>query len=842
MPTSTDARLPVTALPQAYRLTLSPDLTWFTFTGTVEIDVEIPEPTDTLICNAIDLEINNAQIRVADTTHRVQTSLDPDQQRLTLRTNAALSAGPATVTIDFAGTLNDQLHGFYRSTYTDRDGTEQVIATTQFQSTDARRCFPCWDEPAYKATFTTSLVVDADHLAISNTKPHNEYLLDDGRRRIDFAPTMPMSTYLVAFVVGPLEATEPIDVDGVPLRIVHRPGQGHLTEFACDVAAHALRWFSNYYGIPYPSDKVDLVAIPDFAFGAMENLGCVTFREVLLLIDPEEASQPECQRAADVINHELAHMWFGDLVTMAWWEGIWLNEAFATFMEVSCTNAYRPDWKVWESFARARSAAFDVDALHHTRPIEYPVITPADAEGMFDLLTYEKGAAVVRMLEQFLGEDVFRDGVRSYLNRHAYANTKTSDLWDALEEVSNQPVRALMHDWIYQGGHPIVAASLTPDGLRIEQRHFTLDPEAADGRYWSVPIRFTRDDVAQTFLLTEKSAVLPEVATLPRSLNVGGTGFFRSAIDGRTFPANASQILAQSSPTERHSIVDDLWALTVAGEVTAVDCLLSLETFRGDDDLNVWQALSTALHGLDRVTPADAHPAFAGRTVALARPSLQAIGNEPTATDDDRTRELRATLVRLLGTIGSDPDMIEQCRGHLDHPDPSLAAAALAVVAHHGGTAEFATVWDRWREATDPQSEQRHLRSLADFRYREAADQLTAAILGGTIRSQDGPYVLARALTNRSTGAHIWDFIETNWTELTQRFPSNSIARMLSGITALDTEPLLERVGTFLDANSVPQAGKQVLQHRERHVINTRFRTNAGPMLSDHLRSAEHSA
>ena len=279
-------------------------------------------------------------------------------------------------------------------------------------------------------------MVDDALLAVSNTAETGRRPASDGRRRISFAPTMAMSTYLVAFVVGPLEATGPVTVDGVPIRVVHRPGRAAQTAFALETAAHALGWYSRYYGIAYPSDKVDLVALPDFAFGAMENLGCVTFREVLLLVDPAAASQPELERVAMVINHELAHMWFGDLVTMAWWEGIWLNEAFATFMETACTDAYRPEWKVWSSFGRARAAALATDALAATRPVEYPVATPADAEDMFDVLTYEKGAAVVRMLEQYLSPEAFRDGVRLYLRRHAYANTATTDLWDALEEVS----------------------------------------------------------------------------------------------------------------------------------------------------------------------------------------------------------------------------------------------------------------------------------------------------------------------------------------------------------------------------------------------------------------------
>ena len=250
-----------------------------------------------------------------------------------------------------------------------------------------------------------------------------------------------MSTYLVAFVVGPLEATDPVDVDGIALRVYHVPGKGHLTGFALDVGAFALRWFQDYYGIPYPGEKVDLLALPDFAAGAMENFGCITFRESLLLIDPATSTHSEQESVADVVAHELAHMWFGDLVTMRWWNGIWLNEAFATFMEIAACDAFRPDWDRWTTFGLERSAAFEVDSLESTRSIEFEVRSPADADGMFDVLTYQKGGAVLRMLEQYLGEERFRQGVGHYLRQHAYGNTETSDLWDAIEETSGQPVR-----------------------------------------------------------------------------------------------------------------------------------------------------------------------------------------------------------------------------------------------------------------------------------------------------------------------------------------------------------------------------------------------------------------
>ncbi|OWY62778.1 hypothetical protein B7486_56615, partial [cyanobacterium TDX16] len=423
---------------------------------------------------------------------------DEEAERATLHFEETLPTGAAELSIAFRGILNDKLHGFYRSTFTDDAGIERTLAVTQFEATDARRAFPCWDEPDLKAVYSVRLVVEDGLLAISNSGETGTELLPSGKRVHTFADTIPMSTYLVAFVVGPLEATEAVDAGGTPLRVVHPIGRGHLAAFALEVGTFCLDYFTDWYGIPYPGDKLDLVAVPDFAFGAMENLGCVTFREVLLLADPDAVTQPELQNVVDVIAHELAHMWFGDLVTMGWWNGIWLNEAFATFAEMKATDAFRPQWDRWTSFGLSRTAAFDVDSLASTRPIEFEVVSPADAEGMFDILTYEKGAAVVRMLEQYLGEERFRDGIRLYLDRHKLGNTETTDLWDALEEATGEPVRRIADSWIFQGGYPLVVAELEGESVRLTQQRFRyLDTSSLapgqdggdeDTSTWSVPV------------------------------------------------------------------------------------------------------------------------------------------------------------------------------------------------------------------------------------------------------------------------------------------------------------------------------------------------------------------
>ncbi len=540
------------------------------------------------------------------------------------------------IRIAFTGILNDKLRGFYRSTFTDEAEAEHVIATTQFEATDARRAFPCWDEPDCKAVFAITLHVEPGLTVVSNAAIASEAEEADGRRAVRFADTMSMSTYLVAFVVGPLEATAPVDVDGTPLRIVHPPGKGHLTDFGAEIAAFSLRYLADYFDLPYAGDSMDLVAIPDFAFGAMENLGCVTFRETLLLADPDGTTQGEQQNVVDVIAHELAHMWFGDLVTMGGGTGIWLNEAFATFMEMKVTDAFRPDWKRWVGFGLSRSQAFDTDALASTRPIEYPVISPADAEGMFDILTYEKGAAVVRMLEQYLGEDRFREGIRRYMTAHAYGNTETTDLWDAIEAATGEPVRRIMDSWIFQGGHPIVSVELDADGrvLRLAQERFRYlpDPEATDVR-WAVPVQLrygtVSGEVASASVLLD--GAVSSRSTCPRpppgwwatpraTASTGSARRRRSA--RRWWPAPQAQL----SDVERYGLVDDTWASVLAGATEPEAFVAMAEGFADEADVAVWRRIVGGLAEIDRCLAPGDRPAFQARVAAIVGPALERLG------------------------------------------------------------------------------------------------------------------------------------------------------------------------------------------------------------------------
>ncbi len=848
-------RLPRHVIPRHYALELCPDLEACTFAGTVAIDVEVLTACDEVVLNAAELEVTSAVAVLDGVRHDLAATLNEASEELSLR-GPALSGGPVRIELAFTGVLNDRLRGFYRSTLV-VDGEERTIATTQFQSTDARRAFPCFDEPDLKATFGITLVVPSDMLAVSNgaeqsrtpvsghdsaatasPEPTPRGSLD----RVVFVDTIPLSTYLVAFVVGPLEATEPVDVDGVPVRVIHPPGRGDQTAFALEVAAHSLRWLADWYDISVPGGKVDLVALPDFAFGAMENLGCITFREVLLLVDPATADQRELESVAAVLSHELAHLWFGDLVTMRWWNGIWLNEAFATFMEMKAVETFRPDWQVWAGFTASRSAAMDVDALAATRPIEYPVVTPADAESMFDLLTYEKGAAVVRMLEQFLGEDVFRDGVRRYLAAHLHGNTDNEDLWAALEEASGQPVGDLMDGWIFQGGHPVIEAVVAADGstCTLTQRPFRyLSAEespikeqvqeqvqeqapAPGDPSWQIPIRLRTTGGEQRTLLGAEPAGLALDGPL-LTLNADATGFHRSAgVDG-VDPAALTSI-------ERASLVDDRWAATLADLHHPHDFVDFAHTITdrpgGETDLDVWRSILRGLSTIDLVAP-EQHAANATRAAELLADAVQRLGWIPDPGEDDRTRLLRGLLLGSAGTLADDPDVIGRSRDLWHEPtvarDPAVGGAVVTTVTSHGDATTRAECRRRADEATTAQDEQRHLRALALFPGRTEVDLLLEEIHSGLVRTQDAPFLLRSLLAHPTERAAVWRSVTDRWDDLSDRLPSNSISRMLEGVRALvdDVDP---DVDEFLDAHPVPQGALVVAQHRERRLVNRRLR------------------
>jgi puromycin-sensitive aminopeptidase len=860
-----DHRLPRHALPRRYRLRLAPDLEAARFDGEARVELELTTPADEIVLNAAELHIDSASLVALGTAGGgdgevtlLAVHLDPERERVSFRSPRRLEAGPYELRCRFGGVLNDRLRGFYRSRFRGPDGSEQVLAVTQFESTDARRAFPCFDEPDMKAVFEVELDVPEGLCALSNAGEVGREPSGPGRVLVRFAPTMPMSTYLVAFVVGRLEATDPVVVNGVPVRVVHVPGRAGLGGFALEAAAHALAFYEAYFGLPYPGDKLDLVAIPDFAAGAMENLGCVTFRETALLADPEDASPEELERIAEVVEHEIAHMWFGDLVTMRWWNGIWLNEAFATFMALHCLDDFRPEWRCWTRFGRDREAAMAVDGLHATRPIEFPVRSPDEAEAMFDLLTYEKGASVLRMAERFLGAERYREGIRSYLAAHRHGNTETGDLWAALEGAApDAPVRQMMEGWVFQGGYPLVELRLTPEGaLELVQRPFAYlepgqrDPAApasAIGSNWLVPVLLVGRDPglgapedigaaeagARRVLLGAQPSRVERPAGVVVA-NAGGAGFYRTLYCAELL-ADLLSHLGRLETLERIELVADLWAAVLAGLRPLDDIVELAGRLAGEDDPSVWGVVVSALTLLDRAVAEHERPVLEGYVRSLLGPELERTGFDPVPGESDPVARRRALLVRALGTIGADPAVRERCAQSFAAEQaggrrlpPDLAAAVLAVVASRADEATFEAILSGYRAPKDPLDEQRRLRSLAAVTDPGLVARVHDLSLT-EVRTQDAPYLLLGLLANRDAGPATWAFVASHFSEIRERFPVKSIPRLLEGVAALvhldpDGRPLYaEEVRSFL--RSQPFGGEQRLveQSLERLAVNLRF-------------------
>jgi puromycin-sensitive aminopeptidase len=843
--TETEAtyRLPRAVTPSRYDLTLRPDLDAGTFAGHEDVTVTVHELTTEIVLNAKELSIDGGSLRAGDRTVGIdKVVLDADTERAILALAEPIEPGEWVLSLAFAGTLNDRMTGFYRSTFEDEDGRQRVIATTHFEATDARMCIPSWDEPDLKAVFGVTLEVREGLTALSNGPETGREDLGDGWVRVSFAPTMKMSTYLLCVVVGPLVLTPERDARGVPVRVACRPGREHLAGFALDVAVHSLNWFGDYYAIPYPDAKLDNVGVPDFAQGAMENLGLVTYRETLLLIDRDEATHEDELDLAETVAHEIAHMWFGDLVTMRWWNGIWLNEAFATFMSYLCVNDLYPEWRVFDSFFRIRANAFETDQLASTRPIEYPVLSPNDASGMFDTLTYTKGGAVLRMLEQWLGADRFRDGIRRYLSTHAYGNTETHHLWDALEEETGEPVRRIMDAWIFQPGYPAVTVRREGDRIRLTQRRYVpSDPD--DATTWPIPLTVRQVTAEQEHL--DRVLVEADGLTLPLAApdavvvaNLNGSSFVRVFYDDELRERIVAAAHVALSAGERVQLVDDAWASVVAGE-TSIGSFLDLAAgFTDEDDPSVWGLLITGLTWADRFVEGSAREAFRDEVRSLVRPALARLGWERRDDDDAQSSELRGQLIRALGILGDDPETQAQAReveaeargGEVG--DADVAAAAVDVVAASGSEDEFERFRAWMREAPTPQAQARYREALTRFRDPVLMDRLLAATLTDEIRPQDAPFLLAYAQRNRDLGPAAFRFVAAHWGELTAKIAQSNVIALPAGARLLTAPDDVEAVQAFFAEHDIPQNHLMLQQMLERQRVYAALRRRAEPELA----------
>jgi len=775
----------------AYRLAIDPNLERFTFTVTEEIDFELASDTRQLIFHSVGLDIHIATI---DSTQAAKAiSYDLKAETVTFSFAGKLEVGSHTLRLQCQGMIGASLHGFYRSNY-QYQGTERWLGVTQFEAVHAREAFVCIDEPAAKAVFNLSLILNHELTAISNSNVKAETDLGSGRKRIDFAPTPKMSTYLVAFLIGDFEYLESVTPEGVTIRAYATPGKAAQLEFALDVAAKTLSFYGDYFDIAYPLPKLDMIAVPDFASSAMENWGAVTYRETDLMVDPKQSSRVNKQRVAEVIAHELAHQWFGNLVTMAWWDDLWLNEGFATWVSNLAQDKLFPEWEIWTQFAELEtSQALGLDALANTHPIQVTVEDPRQLDEIFDAISYAKGASIIHMLASYLGATAWRDGLRVYLKRHAYGNSVTDDLWLALGSVTAKPVQSVMKAWTKQSGYPVVTFA----NGRLNQHRFYASPaeaaKAATEPVWPIPVAVLNSNGTVSEASLFDAATAPsELLDTALKLNPGQAGFYRVAYSDDQIKDLTVRLTDGTIPVlDRYGLVSDVYAVASAGLGDTRTALTLSSALRRESHYVVWRAVSGGLNQLIALMPDgslyDQAEAYSRWLVA---PNLARLGWEPLPGESYFDALMRPLVIHQALRYGDQPTIAEARRRYDAHRggqaeiDPDLRGAVYYAVARYGTPADFDALLERYRHEPIQQEKRRLLNALCSFRQPELVTRaLELGLDTDAVRPQDTVFVLGGLLLNRAGRDQAWQFIQAHWDELLSRYGSGG--HMLEHIVAL---------------------------------------------------------
>ena len=832
IPSSTQAqRLPKTVLPQHYSLTLTPDLQAATFTGSEVIDVALTQPASTITLNAHDLTFKSVKIDAAGKDQTASVSLDKEKEQATFTVPSQMPAGKAIIHIDYTGILNDQLRGFYLSKTARRN-----YAVTQFESTDARRAFPSFDEPAFKATFDVTLIVDKGDTAISNGPiVSNTPGPGPDKHTLKFLTTPKMSTYLVAFLVGDFKCTSG-EQDGVAIRTCATPDKVGLTSYGEDVAKFVLHYYDNYFGIHYPLKKLDLVALPDFEAGAMENFGAITYRETALLIDPKTASVNAKREVALVIAHEMAHQWFGDLVTMQWWNNIWLNEGFASWMENKPVAAMHPEWNIDQMVAANMNDTLNLDAQPTSRPIRARADTPAEIEQMFDGISYGKASDVLLSVENYVGPETFREGVHAYLSAHEYGNATAQDFWNAQTATSHKPVDKIMRSLVEQAGVPLLTFGQPENGkVSVSQRRFYLSPSVRTdiSQKWTLPVCFkTSDDKQACELVTPETTSINVPQSLIFFANAGGKGYYRASYAPADYSALASHIESSLSPAERISMLGDEWAQVRDNKATVGDYLNLVSAVKADSNAGV---IATALGGLGTIGARGGDQgglgAIESRVAATPKekteldawvrqifaPEYARLGS-PSLSDSPDKQQLRAILFAALGKAG-DQQIVAEAREisskYLANPrsvDPNLARTAMQITARNGDAALFDKLQQISQSSTNPEIQIGALRLLAMFENPELAERALEYAVSGKVRNQDAAIQLAIALDNDKTRDLTWKFIQNHWDQVQKEFTPEMGSILVGATSAFCSESARNEVSQFFSTHKVPDAD-QALKH-----------------------------
>jgi aminopeptidase N len=842
--TTVAQRLPNVARPEHYTLQLSPDLQAATFTGEETIDLTLAQAVDSIVLNAWQLKFGAVTAQVNGKSLPAEVTLDPSLQQATFKFDRTLPAGSVTLKIAYSGILNGELRGFYLSRTPKRN-----YAVTQFEPTDARRAFPSFDEPLYKATFDVSLIVPQGDTAIGNTN-----IVSDtpgpiaGEHTITFARTPKMSTYLVAFLVGDFKCLSG-ESDGVPIRACATPDKVQLAQFALSGAEFFLHYYDNYFGIKYPMPKLDMIAIPDFEAGAMENFGAITYRETAMLLDEKTASINAKKTVAVDVAHEMAHQWFGDMVTMEWWNNIWLNEGFATWMSNKPLDAWKPEWNIPEGQAAELNQTLDLDGGRATRAIRSRAETPAEINEMFDGIAYGKAAAVLLMTENYLGEEAFRAGVHRYLQAHMYGNATAEDFWNTLQASSGKPVDKIMESLVVQPGEPLLTFGRVHDGkAEVSQKRFFLNPKdaTAQEQSWILPVCIkSAADQPECPIVKAGTQQLQAPAGPVFYGNAGGKGYYRSRYDSVDYQQLLRHVETSLTPSERITFLGSQWALARAGISPVGDFLNLAAAVRDDNSSFVITTVSSALRIIDQqvASTSEEHKELAAWVRRNFAPALARL-DAPVAGEAPDKSLLRAALFGLLGNIGSDPAIIADARKiseqYLSNPasvDPTLAAAGLNIAAQNGDAAFFDQLQRVSQTSGDPQLRTQALRALASFRDGAMVVRALDYALSGHVKNQDALRLVQLEMRDRRTRDAAWQYVQQNWPRVRAQITTWMGGELVESMGDFCSTDRSSQVSEFFAAHSVSATSHALDKARDSIADCVDLRVAQGPNLEQWLQT-----
>jgi aminopeptidase N/puromycin-sensitive aminopeptidase len=815
--TAAAERLPDWAMPESYQLTFYPDLQAAKFRGEEAMTVVLTRPSATLTVNSLDLEYQAVMAHLGKKTLTATVALDPQKETATFTFPEKLPAGKVLIHIHFTGTLNDQLAGFYLS-----KGQGRNYAVTQFEAIDARRAFPSFDEPSKKATFAITLVVDKDDTAISNgriisDKPGPE----PGKHTITFATSPKMSSYLVAMAVGDFKCVSG-GVDGIPIRICSTPDKTRLATYALHAAEEAVHFFNGYYRIKYPFGKLDVLAVPDFSAGAMENTAAIFYRERVLLIDDQKDSVASHRLVADVLAHEIAHMWFGDLVTAQWWDNIWLNEGFATWASSNPPKVWKPEWNTQLDEVQDTGASLSIDSTVSTRAIRSKAESRSEIGEQFDGIAYDKSAAVLRMVESYVGRETFRRGVTNYLTKHSYANAAAEDFWGAIAQVSGKPVDKVMKTFVDQPGAPVVsvAAKCTAKGeteVTLAQQRFYYDRkrmEAGGPELWNVPVCLKpagSTAPARCELLTqqEQTFTLPGCAPWVFA-NSGSQGYYRSAYTPEAVRLMAAAAEKDLTPAERITLLGDEWAQARVGHHDIGDFLKLLEGLKNDRERAVVEIVAQRMRDIsDDLTSDSDHEAYQAWVRDQLHPAAAELGWQAPAGESEERHSTRGYVLYTLGYAGGDDKVFEQARALVDRhlkqgaeADPTLLETAVRLAAIRGDAALYDQYLEQARKVEAPEERYLYQQALARFRDPALIQRTLEYLVSPEVRIQDTGRILASVFENPAARPIAWQFVKTHWNDVQAKM----------GLS-LGGQRVIRAAGGFCDAAARDDVQKFAAEH-----------------------------